>query len=23
MVYQKFQDWPPAARTSNDTALCH
>jgi hypothetical protein len=23
MVYQKFPDWPPAAITANDTALCH
>jgi hypothetical protein len=21
-VYQKFPDWPPGARTANDTALC-
>jgi hypothetical protein len=20
---QKFPDWPPGARTANDTALCH
>jgi hypothetical protein len=20
---QKFQDWPPGARTANGTALCH
>jgi len=21
--FQKFTDWPPGARTENDTALCH
>jgi len=20
---QKYRDWPPGARTANDTALCH
>jgi len=23
VCYQKFPDWPPGARTANDTALCH
>jgi hypothetical protein len=23
MFTQKFSDWPPGARTANDTALCH